>query len=548
MLENTNANVDEDEDEEVMSIEVEPSTGLVGVFMRHQQKLLYFDWSEVGRRNRRASATTSSTISNPSTTVSPNKKKSSITNASSSPRLVHYHLNPSLFAIAEPYFMRTERAALLAYIKNLRSDGQSLVGDAGATTNGTSNPTTDDSIASKPSNNSTKRKRQLSKKIGYIEANLSNPGERYLVARLLQRYLTEQAVLPSTQSGMDVKKLMEHMSTWGQAGDESNREAQAFVASLFNNRFEALNYQTKLFANPFDELIKVKFGLSTYLIPGRCSFAGVDIVDGVRALCRHLKMASVSGDPQTVAGLVGTTKPFMLVIDPAWEKNKSVKRKKAYETVSYDYLERMTTEVKSLLDLVVDLRCETLMKQKAASLTSNDLTVLAAIWTTAGDRDFVVERMLPTLGMRLAYDLKWHKVTTKGLPVKVHGGLEFLLLSEKRVRPVFEQSPVVVVKPKTSGVLVSIPSAIHSHKPSVLELINRLYRDELGSAGMGRRHRTSSVTSSDDHQLFQYDLVPNEFIAPLEGVELFARSLTSGFHSIGLECIKLQNDKLFVAS
>lgn len=547
MLENSH-NVDEDDDDEVMTIEIEPSTGLVGIFMRHQQNLIYFDWSEVSRINRKTSATTSTSISNTSSSTSPNKKKS-ITSNTSSPRLIHYNLNPSLFAIAEPYFMKTERKALLAYIKCIRSDGQSFVGEPKTSApNGNPSLKTDDKILDKQKNKGTKRKRQLSKKINYIEANLSNPGERYLVARLLQRYLSEQALSPSssaTSNSIDVKKLVDHIATWEHSGDESNREAQNFVASLFNNRFEALNYQAKLFANPFDELIKVKFGLSTYLIPGRCSFAGVDIVDGVRALCRHLKMASVSGDSQTVAGLVSINKPFMLIIDPAWEKNKSVKRKKAYETVSYDYLERMTAEVKPLLDLVVDLRLETLRKNKATSLSPTDLTVLTAIWTTQGDRDFVVERMLPTLGMRLAFDLKWHKVTTMGLPVKVHGGSEYLIVAEKRVRSVFEPP---MVKPKTSGVVVSIPSAIHSHKPPILELINRLYRDELGRAGMGRRHRTSSVTSSDDHQLFQYDLVPSEFIAPLEGVELFARSLTSGFHSIGLECIKLQNEKLFVTS
>ena len=144
------------------------------------------------------------------------------------------------------------------------------------------------------------------------------------------------------------------------------------------------------------------------------------------------------------------------------------------------------------------------------------------------------------------------------------------------------------------GLLVSVPSAIHSHKPSPLPVFKKLYGNDIiggyyysdndhhnhnynfnhnnnNHIHINYHHQkrslrpTSSSSSSsslcqknDIHhhhhrswpkyqpdQLMNYHLATEEVISPLIGVELFARYLHTGFHSIGHECIKLQNETLY---
>lgn len=335
------------------------------------------------------------------------------------------------------------------------------------------------------------------------------------------------------------------------------------MGGLFRNRFESLNYRGKVFCNPYGRVIKAKIGLSNYLIPAKCSFAGADICEGLQALKGELTSRTVALAQSSSSSSLPPNEPFYALLDPAWDNNKSVKRKKSYETVSLDYLRRMCRDLKELLDVVL------LQKQQTdQNGTSNDNPnqaeeerrrtpppVVVAIWTTKADKDFVIDEMLPLLQAKMVYDLKWHKVTTTGCPVKVHGGLEFLIVAERWWEQLESTNGHTASKqPPRTGLLVSVPSAVHSHKPTPVPVLRKLYG--LDRMSISRSNSTSSSSSrspeysegeSPVELQFNYRLAEGEVISPLMGVELFARYLQSGFHSIGYECIKLQNEELFTS-
>ena len=449
----------------------------------------------------------------------------SYTNISPSPSsttcliIRRYELNPKLFAIQEPYLMRTEREALVRIINEEEEEEQKKK----------KNKKNDDSDATEipengkqqqshavirkitttltNNNRSRRRKRTIAKKGNYIEQNLCSDIERKLASKLIDDCLdlninnnrNEQITNNDNSNNNDDKLnnnnkqkmnlqirkgntlnsstssstagisyvdqintdrhnqhshrhfLRQHINT---VESYSNAEAQMFVQELFKNRFESLNYRGKLFCNPYGKVIKVKFGLSNYLIPARCSFAGVDIVEGINRLIEELKQSGISGDiiqddeiqeprynNKNYQGIniEGHRRPFFVIMDPAWE-NRSVKRKKTYETVTLDYLRRMCRELKILLDLVIDIKMRSLnnnnnihhhqQRQHSSTSDSIDTTsnedyhhrpsssslsqppplIIIAIWATKADKDFVIKEMLPTLGLTLGYELKWHKV------------------------------------------------------------------------------------------------------------------------------------------
>ncbi|KAJ6225249.1 hypothetical protein RDWZM_003794 [Blomia tropicalis] len=460
-----------------------------------------------------------------------------------------YELNRKLFAINEPYLMKTERDALVKMVESEKTE----------------------TVPSKTTINANrKRTKAVQKKLNYLEQNLSNDTERSLAAKLIDQCLkqittsalsvtstTNSTTSPikrksprknSTSSSFDSesvdseigakldvkfkdnkKQLLRHLNP---VETESNREAQEFVRGLFRNRFESLGYQTKLLCNPFSKVLKVKIGLSTYLIPPYCSFIGIDIIQGIQRL-----IAEIRSNRSLITNTKRQqSKPFLVVMDPAWE-NGSVKRKRSYETVSKDYLLRMCRELRILLDIV----------SSTNSVPYNSPLILTAIWTTKLHKSFVVDEMLPSLGLRARYDLKWHKITNGGCPVKIHGGLEYLIIAERLGDNVTSDASSL-----RHGLLVSVPSAIHSHKPSVLPIFSQLfgYKNNVHCLT-----KDSSLTDDKEHEdrhqqrsLIDYSLVNGEIINPLIGVELFARYLQTGFHSIGYECIKLQNEELFTYS
>ncbi|OTF69156.1 methyltransferase-like protein 4-like protein, partial [Euroglyphus maynei] len=464
-------------------------------------------------------------------------------------RQIHYELNPKLFAINEPYLMKTERDSLMK-LKKMNEESDTAVDDK-KKSNGTLR----------------KRKKNLDKKLALLDGNFGSAEEKLMATNLIEKY-----IIMDNESGgggggkKNAKKTL--LKSINLKEMNSNLEAQSFVDSLFCNRFESLNYRTKLLCNPFSKTIKVKFGLSNFLIPPRCSFAGIDVIDGVKMLTRYLKRTSIDMTSSSKS-LVCTRNPFIFIMDPAWDNNKSVKRKRTYETVSLDYMRRLCKESRILLDLIDSLRqsCPTQKMLKKIPTTS----IVCAIWTTNLDKDFVIDEMLPLLNLRLSHVLKWHKVTKIGLPVKVHGGQEYLILATKSSKNINDDQKSSKnnnnknnIDNHKNGIIVSIPSAIHSHKPSIMPIIHRLFDFNQNDSGDVHHDQTLHCSMSkcsnsnetattaatataikNDDNNNHYWLIANEFINYLCGIELFARYLQTGFHSIGYECIKLQNEKLF---
>lgn len=541
------------------SVILEEHADLLGLFLRHDQPLELIDLQTPPS----AAAALAATL------LSPGKRaKTTMTTStfSSSTYLRRFELNSKLFAINEPYLMKTERDSLVKLINESEAteNGTTKVTPTATAKNQQPNGTAQSKTVQ---NRAKKRKKALTKKVGYLEQNLANEDERALANKIIDQCLlslsattpktTTTAKSPSkrkvsatsTTTFLSEKKtdhlLLRHIN-----GDTAiaNGDAQAFVQSLFRNRFESLNYRSKLLCNPYSRVLRVKFGISNYLIPSRCSFAGIDICEGIQKLTTDFRAGSFR--------IRGSSRgdPFYVVLDPAWDNNKSVKRKKAYETVSMDYLRRMCRDLAAFLDLVQQSKdLEEAAREEAIATPPTRPSIITAIWTTKADKDFVLEEMHSLLGVQASYDLKWHKVTTSGCPVKIHGGLEYLIIAERWSKTV--PSPTTQ-RSLRSGLLVSVPSAVHSHKPSLVPIFRKLYSSSPVSTNLDQQVTTTTTGNSrasrspdyaTEHQ-GNYSLAPEEIISPLMGVELFARYLQTGFHSIGFECIKLQNEELFTSS
>lgn len=470
-------------------------SGFLGIFLRHKQNLKWLD----SKYNRH----------------------------------VNYELNSKLFAINEPYLMKTERDSLLKLKINSEMTSET------------------DETSKKLKNSLKKRKKNFDKKLSLLDGNFSSPEEKSMALSLIEKYLNNNnnnSELVITKNCN--KKLL--LNSLNLQELDSNPEAQTFVNSLFCNRFESLNYRTKLLCNPYYKTIKVKFGLSNFLIPPRCSFAGIDVIEGVKMLTKYLTLSSI--DSSLNQKLICYKNPFVIIMDPAWDNNKSVKRKRTYETVSLDYLRRLCKETKLLIDLIISLKSRKILSKNTKM---EQPSIICAIWTTNLDKDFVIEEMLPLMNMKLSYVFKWHKITKIGLPVKVHAGQEFLILAESKDN-FHTKNSMPTDSNYHQGIMVSIPSAIHSHKPTIMPMISKLYNFNLNifqkpePINTENDQRQTSTIKDDvsrmDHQNnndSNYWLVANEFIHSMIGIELFSRYLQPGFHSIGFECIKLQNEKMF---
>lgn len=419
--------------------------GQIGLYLKHDQSLELIDVyiesasSSFGGGGSSSGTGASSSgggkrgKSNSTSNVS-NSSSSSSSNSSSTHHnhliIRRYELNPKLFAIQEPYLMKTERDSIVKMMdnNNKSADNSDENSDDEEATEvpGTENNKT-------ALNRARKRKKSLIKKVNYLEQNLCSDTERRLASSLIElclplpKNLTKRSRAKSESKSGGRKRnpsgsssassssssaltertdlLLRHINS---NDHHSNAEAQLFVSELFKNRFESLNYRGKLFCNPYGKVIKVKFGLSNYLIPARCSFAGADIVEGITQLVQELQLEP-SG---SVNYHLNSSRPFFVVMDPAWE-NRSVKRKRSYETVTLDYLRRMCRELKVLLDMVSQVKISSRNSNNQDSQDNNSPPlplILTAIWTTKADKDFVINEMLPLLGLTLGFELKWHKV------------------------------------------------------------------------------------------------------------------------------------------
>lgn len=194
------------------------------------------------------------------------------------------------------------------------------------------------------------------------------------------------------------------------------------------------------------------------------------------------------GDVRNILSVTGTRYDVVL-LDPPW-KNKSVKRKKGYMTLTND-----------------DLLCIPVHQ-----LTKPGSIVI--VWATNNENQisFVREKLFEAWNVKYCVTWYWAKITQKGIlvhPIDSHQKkpYENIIFGRVHCDEISRESGFHVLEP--DKVIVSVPSSIHSHKPPLSEILK--------------------------------SYVPED----AKCLELFARSLLPGWTSYGNEVLKLQNLQLF---
>lgn len=369
-----------------------------------------------------------------------------------------YELNETLFSINEPFYMNSEKEALIRDIEE----------------------------SERKTNKQSKRYKRLINKNNIYDRLLSEPQKRVI-----------------NEVINDMKHRLRHSVI--NIGDNKSGEQMARMALTFNN-FQ--HYSNKLSANQRACCLTI----DDLIIPPNCSFMCSDVSDGLRVMINHYQQKRFR-----------VSDHFMVVIDPPWLSNKSVKRKRCYQTDNNTAILQMTQSLNSLINLF-----------------PKQTELKVCIWSTHKEKEFVLNQMIPTLNCKCTHVLLWHKITTNGQNCKIRGGLEYLIIASNSASLESGCEPL-------EGVLVSIPSAIHSHKPPVVQLIRHLFAGPPTEPSLGV-HRADGLdpsvpTELDSNRIHGLSESINSLI---NGLELYARYLTVGFHSIGNECLKLQNRDLFV--
>uniref|UniRef100_A0A3B4TYG1 Methyltransferase 4, N6-adenosine n=1 Tax=Seriola dumerili TaxID=41447 RepID=A0A3B4TYG1_SERDU len=176
------------------------------------------------------------------------------------------------------------------------------------------------------------------------------------------------------------------------------------------------------------------------------------------------------------------TKFDLIVMDPPWE-NKSVKRSRRYSSLPSSQLKRLPIP----------------------QLASTNCLVVTWVTNRPSHLRFVRDELYPHWGIEVVAEWFWVKVTTSG---------QFVFPLDSPHKKPYEvlvlgryQTPEVPVE--DCRLIVSVPSALHSQKPSLSEVL-KLY---VG--------------------------------AEATCLELFARSLQPGWTSWGNEVLKFQNSSYF---
>jgi N6-adenosine-specific RNA methylase IME4 len=263
----------------------------------------------------------------------------------------------------------------------------------------------------------------------------------------------------------------------------------------------------------FDTLLcnnnNIPIVLGQFLIPANCSLMCCEVTHGLKVMQDFYRREKFE-----------VSNNFTIIIDPPFSSNKSVKRKHCYQTDHNINILEMCKQLNLLIDLF-----------------PKQTIIRVCIWTTNREKDFVLNQMLSILGLECTHLLVWHKITRSGQSVKPRGGLEYLIIASRKT----SQTKCF------NGILISIPSAIHSHKPPLQELLNQLFSQSCDKSventvntPVVEFEATSSEPDSDRSQL----LSPAIY-SPLNSLELYARYLNVGFHSIGLEALKLQHHSFY---
>ncbi|KAJ8376704.1 hypothetical protein SKAU_G00072840 [Synaphobranchus kaupii] len=237
---------------------------------------------------------------------------------------------------------------------------------------------------------------------------------------------------------------------------------------------EQLDLFTRVTENPVHHAREVSLMGERYLLPPHCSFLLSDIT--------------------RMQPLVNYGKTFeAIVLDPPWE-NKSVKRSNRYSFLPSSQLRQLPVSLLSAPGCVV------------------------ATWVTNRQKHlrFVREELYPHWGVEVLAEWIWVKVTRSGefvFPLDSPHKKPYEMLVLGRFRGDMEQksSSSEASEPVLPDhrLIVSVPSLLHSHKPSIAEVLK-------------------------------------EYLGPDAAcLELFARNLQPGWTSWGNEVIKFQRLSYF---
>ena len=228
----------------------------------------------------------------------------------------------------------------------------------------------------------------------------------------------------------------------------------------------------RLFENSCSFAHFVKTSSNSYLIPKHCKFVCSDITN-LNALTNDCKENG---------------KYSCVVLDPPWE-NKSVKRSKRYDTLSFDEI---------------------------ASLPMQELCkdgCMIIIWVTNKQKimKWVKETLFKKWGVTFITEWHWVKLTTAGEPVFPWDSLhkkpyETMLLGCYKNNAYLTKCEVV-----QNLVLCSVPSSIHSHKPPLCEIIKSrvqpLFKESFKCLEMFARNLNSDWTSWGNEVLMMQNIM-----------------------------------------
>ncbi|XP_074595228.1 methyltransferase like 4 [Brevipalpus obovatus] len=294
---------------------------------------------------------------------------------------------------------------------------------------------------------------------------------------------------------------------------DNNSSARRLASKVHNITSGIASLQDGLIrSNTFNKPTIFSHVFQEYLIPAMSSFYIGDAREGLnKVLSNMLKHRDNLKFEEN----------FLIIIDPPWDCNKSVKRKKNYSTQSYVEIIEVCQTLAKLMSQI-----------EATEYDHNNRKIrfFVHIWCTEKTKSFVLDKMLPCLGVKYLSSLLWHKVTRYGESVKLRGSKEYLIVASSQE----DKSDMQLTR-----LIVSIPSSIHSHKPP---LISNLI-------GTGDTSSTSEIISSSSSSFWNTcsPLTHDEYPECLRGIEIYSRYLRSGFISIGLECIRLQCKDLFTS-
>ncbi|CAH1176496.1 unnamed protein product [Phaedon cochleariae] len=214
--------------------------------------------------------------------------------------------------------------------------------------------------------------------------------------------------------------------------------------------------------------VKKMVNLSIYLFPENSTFYAKD----VRHIHEHLQSNYFD----------------FILLDPPWW-NKYIRRKRKKSNDAYNMMFN--------LDLK-NIPIENIMKPNG----------LVAVWCTNSEQNFnyLVNIIFPKWNIQYIGKWYWMKITNQGKPVCPFSEPPGKQPYEKIVFGCTERSQP---NPKDGQLVVSVPSAIHSHKPPLIEIMQ--------------------------------DFLPANPVC----LEIFARYLLPGWTSYGNEVLRLQHESMF---